>query len=70
MTGIPPGMALDAVEEVAMGNLPIPADSQPGVEPTELLTPGIAIASFGESVDGELYIVGYGGRLYEVVATP
>ena len=50
--------------------LAIPADSQPGVEPTELLTPGLAIASFGEDEDGELYIVDYGGSIYEITDAP
>ena len=50
--------------------LAIPADSQPGVVPTELLSPGLAIASFGEGVDGELYIVDYGGSIYEITDAP
>ena len=50
--------------------LAIPADSQPGVEPTELLTPGLAIASFGEGENGELYIVDYGGSIYEITDAP
>ena len=50
--------------------LAIPADSQPGVVPTELLSPGLAIASFGEGEDGELYIVDYGGSIYEITDAP
>jgi len=34
----------------------------------ELLQTGLNIASFAEDVDGELYVVHYGGELYKIVA--
>jgi glucose/arabinose dehydrogenase len=48
----------------------IPADSAAGTEPEVLLESGLGIAAFGESVDGELFIVNYGGSIHQVVAAP
>jgi glucose/arabinose dehydrogenase len=48
----------------------IPADSVPGTEPEVLLETGLGIAAFGESVDGELFIVNYGGSIHQVVSAP
>jgi glucose/arabinose dehydrogenase len=48
----------------------IPADSAAGTEPEVLLESGLGIAAFGESVDGELFVVNYGGSIHQVVAAP
>jgi glucose/arabinose dehydrogenase len=48
----------------------VPADSVPGTEPEVLLETGLGIAAFGESVDGELFIVNYGGSIHQVVSAP
>jgi hypothetical protein len=48
----------------------IPADSEPGTLPETLQETGLAIAAFGESVDGELFIVNYGGSIHQIVAAP
>jgi glucose/arabinose dehydrogenase len=48
----------------------IPADSAAGTEPEVLLETGLAIAAFGESVDGELFVLDYGGSIHQVVAAP
>ncbi len=37
------------------------------LEPTVLLESGLAISSFGQGHDGELYVVDYGGTLYRIV---
>jgi glucose/arabinose dehydrogenase len=47
----------------------VPADSEQGVSPDELIDTNLSIASFGEGNDGELYIVDIGsGTLHQVVA--
>jgi hypothetical protein len=47
----------------------VPADSEQGVAPDELIDTNLSIASFGEGNDGELYIVEIGsGTLHQVVA--
>ena len=48
----------------------VPADSAAGTAPEVLLESGLSIASFSESVDGELFILDYGGAVYQVVAAP
>jgi glucose/arabinose dehydrogenase len=48
----------------------IPADSVAGTEPEVLLETGLGIAAFGESVDGELFVVNYGGSIHQVVSAP
>ena len=48
----------------------IPADSAAGTEPEVLLETGLGIAAFGESVDGELFVVNYGGSIHQVVSAP
>jgi glucose/arabinose dehydrogenase len=47
----------------------IPGDTQPTMVMTGGVLTGLNIASFGEGVDGELYIVDYGGELHRVVRT-
>jgi glucose/arabinose dehydrogenase len=43
----------------------------PGGSPEELLETGLAIASFGEANDGEIYLVDYGnGGLHRLIAAP
>jgi glucose/arabinose dehydrogenase len=47
-----------------------------GVEPTPLVqaadgvNTGLRIVSFAEAIDGELYVLDYGGALYRIVAEP
>jgi glucose/arabinose dehydrogenase len=48
----------------------IPADSAAGTAPDVLLETGLGIAAFGESVDGELFVVNYGGSVHQLVAAP
>ncbi len=48
----------------------IPADSPAGTAPEVLLETGLSIASFGESLDGELFVLDYGGSIHQVVAAP
>ena len=51
------------------GNLwAIYANTQTPVEPTLILESGVQIASFGEDEAGELYVVGFDGTLYRLVA--
>jgi uncharacterized repeat protein (TIGR03806 family) len=45
----------------------IPENAGTPRQPTHLLDSGLTIASFGEGVDGELFIVHYGGTLHRVV---
>ncbi len=45
----------------------VAADSPIGTAPTELADTGLAIAAFAEGVDGELYIVSYGGSIHQIV---
>ncbi|MEX2124030.1 MAG: PQQ-dependent sugar dehydrogenase [Woeseia sp.] len=47
----------------------VPADSQQGVAPDELIDTGLNIASFGESNDGEIYVIHIsGGTIHQIVA--
>jgi glucose/arabinose dehydrogenase len=47
----------------------VPADSEQGVAPDELIDTNLSIASFAEDNDGELYVVDIGsGTLHQVVA--
>jgi glucose/arabinose dehydrogenase len=46
----------------------IPADTEPTVTMAGGAATGLLIASFGEAVDGELYIVDYGGQLHRLVS--
>lgn len=48
----------------------VPQDSVTGTEPEVLLETGLAIAAFGESVDGELFVVNYGGSIHRVTSAP
>ena len=47
----------------------IPGDTRPTLNVTEApaLATGLSIASFGESTDGELYVVNYGGTLHRLI---
>jgi glucose/arabinose dehydrogenase len=44
----------------------IDAIAQPVLEMTTGLSSGLSISSFGEDVDGELYVVHYGGQLFRI----
>jgi glucose/arabinose dehydrogenase len=47
----------------------VPADSEQGTEPEQRLETGLAISSFGEGVDGELYVLDYNtGMIHQIVA--
>ena len=46
----------------------IPANTAPTLQITGGFASGLNIASFGEGVDGELYIVHYGGQLYRLTS--
>ncbi len=48
----------------------IAEDSTPGTVPQELLDTDLSIASFGQSQDGELYVVDYSGSLHIVTGGP
>jgi len=48
----------------------VPNDSVSVTQPEVLLETGLAIAAFGESVDGELFVVNYGGSIHQVLAAP
>ena len=45
----------------------VAADSPIGTTPIELVDTGHSIAAFAEGVDGELYVVNYGGTLHQIV---
>lgn len=45
----------------------IASDAQPTLRITGGLPTGLNISSFGEGVDGELYVVHYGGQLYRLI---
>ncbi|HEU4645510.1 MAG TPA: hypothetical protein VFS80_08085, partial [Burkholderiales bacterium] len=45
----------------------IASDSQPTLRITGGSPTGLNISSFGEGVDGELYVVHYGGQLYRLI---
>ena len=44
----------------------IDARAQPGLEMTTGFSSGLAISSFAEAVDGELFVVDYGGQLFQI----
>jgi uncharacterized repeat protein (TIGR03806 family) len=44
----------------------IPESATQPREPTQLLDTGLAISSFGQGNDGELYVVDYGGTLHHI----
>lgn len=46
----------------------IPRDTSPTLTVTSGFDSGLSVASFGEGLDGELYIVNYGGTLHRLVA--
>jgi glucose/arabinose dehydrogenase len=48
----------------------IPANSEAGTPPEVLLETELSISAFGESVDGELFVVNYGGSIHQVVSAP
>jgi glucose/arabinose dehydrogenase len=48
----------------------VPGDSATGTPPEVFLESGLAIAAFGESVDGELFVVDYGGSIHRLLAAP
>ena len=48
----------------------VPADSQTGTAPTDLLSSGLSISSFAEGNDGELYVVDYGGGIRQITDVP
>lgn len=43
------------------------ADGPPGRQPVRLANTGLEISSFGESLDGEIYIVGFQSGIYKLV---
>jgi glucose/arabinose dehydrogenase len=45
----------------------VAADSPNGTAPIELANTGISISAFAEDVDGELYVVDYGGSVHQIV---
>jgi len=49
----------------------IPADSQQGVAPDELIDTSLGIASFAQSPDGEIYVIDYvAGEIHQIVTPP
>ncbi|NNC76799.1 MAG: glucose dehydrogenase [Woeseiaceae bacterium] len=48
----------------------VPADSQPTTAAVELLDTSLQISSFAESQDGELFVLDYGGAIYQIIAGP
>lgn len=44
----------------------VPADAAQGAAPEELANTSLSISSFGEGVDGELYVVDFSGLLYRI----
>ena len=45
----------------------VPADSPQATLPIELANTAISISSFGEALDGEVYVVDFNGGIYQVV---
>ena len=45
----------------------VAADSPTGTTPIELVNTGHQISAFGEGVDGEIYVVDYGGSIHQIV---
>jgi len=48
----------------------VPASSDQGVAPTELVDTALSISSFAEDNDGELYVLNYSGNVWRIVAAP
>ncbi|MDA0681144.1 MAG: PQQ-dependent sugar dehydrogenase [Proteobacteria bacterium] len=48
----------------------IPATSQQGTVGQLLLSTGFGISSFAEDIDGELYVIDYGGAVHQLVDVP
>lgn len=49
----------------------IPADSAAGTDPEVLVETGLGIVSFGQGVDGEIYILDFGGvALHQIIDAP
>jgi len=48
----------------------VPADASQGATPVELADTALSISSFGEDADGELYVVDFAGRLYQITVPP
>ena len=48
----------------------IPATSQQGAVGQLLLEAGFGISSFAEDLDGELYVIDYGGGVHQFVDVP
>lgn len=48
----------------------VPASSSQGAVPDELIDTDLNISSFGQDFDGELYVVDYAGRLFQIVPPP
>ena len=46
----------------------IPSDAEGVIGPRTLLETGFNVSSFGEGVDGELYVADHGGTIYRIVA--
>lgn len=45
----------------------VPANSPIGTAPTEIADTSFSISAFAEGVDGELYVVDYGGTIHQIV---
>ena len=45
----------------------VPADAAIGTAPTELADTAFSISAFAQGVDGELYVVDYGGTVHQII---
>ena len=45
----------------------VPADATTGTAPTELANTALSISAFAQGVDGELYVVDYGGTVHQII---
>jgi glucose/arabinose dehydrogenase len=48
----------------------IPENSQNGVEPEVFLETSLQISSFGQDTEGELYVLGFGGSIHQIIGEP
>ena len=48
----------------------IPADTPSFVAPAELLDTSISIATFAQDINGEIYVMSYGGTIHQIVDVP
>lgn len=48
----------------------VPFDAVQGTVPRELVDTVLRISSFGQTPDGEVYVVDFNGRIYQIVAPP